>query len=648
MMRKNVLGKIASVTIILIFIGTSIVPIIQGITEKKDMSDQLDTSSTDWWPMFHHDLTHSGYSTSYGPESNTILWTFQTETLILASPTVVDGKVFIGSGNKYYCLDADTGEKLWELPSIGWSDGNPSYEDGKLYLLSRDQYGENKIFCVNAENGEYIWNFTDCYWPFNPVVFNGCVFFGALDGFVRCLNAENGNLLWSFSTNSVGTSNAPAISEGKVLIGAENGKMYCLNASNGDELWNFSTNGKIMECASIADRKVYFGSVDWNVYCLNIEDGQLFWTYTTSYYVDSTPAIAYGKVYIGSRDQTLYCLDADTGAGVWSYTANGQVDSSPAVADGKVYFGSDDSMVYCLDAQTGVKQWEYPTGSFVMSSPAIARGKLYIGSYDTNVYCFGGSLVADFTWSPPSPAHGQVITFDASASHDPNENNITLYEWDWDNNGVYEESSTTPVTTHQWADPGSYPVTLQVTNTIDQTATVTKTVSIGNQPPDKPIITGPTWGVTEENYTFTLNISDPDGDTLYCLLNFGDSNQSDWIGPFSSGATITVSHAWTLNGSYDITAILKDSYDQYSDWAHHPFNVYTMKKAFLFGKITNLTSQENLTSFDAVRTHLILFAPFSSTTYISGETLTILSKYFGKLIITNRAIYLIAFCTIVL
>jgi outer membrane protein assembly factor BamB len=475
---KNIwLMKGFVVGIILLFVGTSLQPIIRGDSGLKDASKQSRDSSTDWWPMFHHDLTHSGYSTSLAPSTSHVVWVYHTDILILSSPVVAEEKVYIGSNHTYYCLNAKTGEKIWECITDGWAEGNPAVENGKIYLVSRNQEGENKIFCLHADTGQYIWNYTDCYWPFNPIVYDGMIYFGSLDGYVRCLNALDGTFIWSFSTDSVGISNSPAISDGKVYFGAGNGRMYCLNASYGEEIWNYTTNAKIMECASVSDGKVYFGSCDYKIYCLNAETGQSIWNYTTSYYVDSTPAIAYGKIFIGSRDCNLYCLDAGTGEYLWSYTADDEVDSSPAVADGKVYVGSDDGRMYCFNAETGTKIWDYMTGSFVMSSPAIANGKVYIGSYDNNLYCFGSEPVADFSWTPQNPSQNQQIIFDASASYDP-DGTITMYEWDWDNDGVYDEAQSSPTTTHAWANIGSYPVTLRVTDDDTATATITKTVDV--------------------------------------------------------------------------------------------------------------------------------------------------------------------------
>lgn len=85
--------------------------------------------------------------------------------------------------------------------------------------------------------------------------------------------------------------------------------------------------------------------------------------------------------------------------------------------------------------------------------------------------------VADFFWTPQNPSQNQPITFDASASQDP-DGTIISYEWDWDNDGIYDETQSSPTTTHIWTIAGSYPVTVRVTDDDDASSTVIKTVIV--------------------------------------------------------------------------------------------------------------------------------------------------------------------------
>jgi PKD repeat protein len=178
--------------------------------------------------------------------------------------------------------------------------------------------------------------------------------------------------------------------------------------------------------------------------------------------------------------------------------------------------------------------------------------------------------VADFTWTPPSPSAGESVLFDASASSDP-DGYITLYEWDWDHDGVYDESHTTPTTTHVWTTPGSYSVSLRVTDNATDTTVKTKTISIVNHAPPVPTITGPTNGAINQEYEFSIGpVVDPEGDSFYCQWGWGDGNISEWEGPYLSGEIANASHSWTTTGVYELRARLKDEYDAESNWSE-PF-----------------------------------------------------------------------------
>jgi len=99
-----------------------------------------------------------------------------------------------------------------------------------------------------------------------------------------------------------------------------------------------------------------------------------------------------------------------------------------------------------------------------------------------SAYVFGKENeppVADFTWTPPNPTSYHQTTFNASASYDT-DGTITSYEWDWNNDGVYEETHSTPLTTHVWTSAGSYPVTLRVTDDGGVASTIIKIVNVSS------------------------------------------------------------------------------------------------------------------------------------------------------------------------
>lgn len=374
-----------------------------------------------WWPMFHHDPKKTGFSTSTAPNTNQTKWiTHIGGDFLESSPAVQNDKVYIGSKlNKLHCVDAETGDYLWNyttLGRIGYS--SPAVYDNKVYIGSAELPWNGTLYCVNADNGTEIWNYTtDASIYSSPTVNNGYVYIGSHDRNVYCFDADptddgidegisdNGapyDLVWKYATKERVTS-SPAVYDNKVYVGSIDGKLYCLNAENGQYQWNYTTQGAISYSSTGINGRLYFGSWDHNVYCINATDGELIWIFTTCEKVLSSPAVAYGNIYVGSYDNKTYCLPQidengdkviDSSEEIWNYTTGKRVFASPAVADDKVYIGSRDGVFYCLNAYTGDPIWNYTTtGAYpfdgIGSSPAIADGKVFMASTDGYLYAFG-------------------------------------------------------------------------------------------------------------------------------------------------------------------------------------------------------------------------------------------------------------------
>jgi hypothetical protein len=80
-----------------------------------------------------------------------------------------------------------------------------------------------------------------------------------------------------------------------------------------------------------------------------------------------------------------------------------------------------------------------------------------------------------------------------------------------------------------------------------------------NSAPAKPNPpSGPTSGVVNVDYTYTGSTTDPDGDDIYYLFDWGDGTTSDWLGPYPSGGMVEASHAWSFGGTYQVRLKAKD------------------------------------------------------------------------------------------
>ena len=122
--------------------------------------------------------------------------------------------------------------------------------------------------------------------------------------------------------------------------------------------------------------------------------------------------------------------------------------------------------------------------------------------------------VAAATATPASGAVPLAVTFDGSGSHaDPRAGNtIATYEWDFNNDGVYDATGVTA--THTFTASGNYPVTLRVADSNGLTDTTSVTVTVG---PPVPAIDTPasslTWKVGD-TITFSGHATDGGGHAI--------------------------------------------------------------------------------------------------------------------------------------
>jgi len=168
---------------------------------------------------------------------------------------------------------------------------------------------------------------------------------------------------------------------------------------------------------------------------------------------------------------------------------------------------------------------------------------------------------ASYTANPNPATTGQNINFDASTSSDT-DGFITTYEWDWDNNGIYDDTGLRQI--HSWPTHGNYPVTLRVTDDDGVTDTDTQTITInplGNVPPNKPILVSPGNGNTlgSEN-TATLSVTATDLNGGQINVSFYGNGNFLYNETKASGSTF--SFTWnSLNAGtrYNWYAVANDS-----------------------------------------------------------------------------------------
>ena len=190
---------------------------------------------------------------------------------------------------------------------------------------------------------------------------------------------------------------------------------------------------------------------------------------------------------------------------------------------------------------------QYPNGGTFDVTLTVTDDKGLTGSVTKTITVEGPPNeppVVDFTWSPSAPDVGEEVTFTPTVT-DPD----TPFTYAWDFGDGTTSQSESPK--HSFAEKKAYTVTLTVTDSRGGSTTVTKTLSVGNEPPVASFTVSDATPVVGETVQFTDTSSDPDGDDITAWQwDFGDETTADEQNP---------THAYTVAGTYTVSLVVTDA-----------------------------------------------------------------------------------------
>ena len=559
-MEKTELRKGIIIGAILLFIGTSIVPSINGNVEQQNPAETILNSEINQmniisletgrnnqhgWLTYQHDNTRNGVTDAVGAPYN---WEEK--------------------------LTYDIGERVLS-PVVGDLDGDGNMEA----VFSSDVVSPNQpVYAVDLKTGDLKWSFmagsavwsTPTLADLNDdekldVVFGT----GSNDGHIRALY-HDGTLMWDYftgdSSNSIdgpsGVADVDGDGKPEVLVGGS--CYYCptcdtffvLNGEDGSLLWGVNI-GSTLNAPAIGE-------------------------------FDGDPGV---ELVMGGYDGYVRVFDGENGNEIWAIQpdASGWIESTPAIVDYgsdgvddiAVFSGND---IYLLDGSNGNTIWSYPTaGSGLFGGisagdidedeePEILAYPYYTGLvYALNL---DGTLKwtrdvgSDYTYASPAPAIAD-IDGDSYFEVIVQARSGTIYALNGDT-GVVENSFTLgdySISSPAIADSDGDGIADIITGCDDGNLYV-----IGNpwanNPPNAPDIAGPASGKAGTEYDYTFISTDPNGNQVYYYIEWGDDATEEWIGPYESGEEIIKSHTWDEQGAYTIRAKTKDIYDAESEWSY--------------------------------------------------------------------------------
>ncbi|MGI9458021.1 MAG: PQQ-binding-like beta-propeller repeat protein [Aeoliella sp.] len=384
-----------------------------------------------------------------GGEGSNVIWKSE-ELGGRSTPIVMDGKLYTLvrhepatelEGEKVICVDAATGNKLWEyafnvylsdVPDtrVGWSSVVGDPETGRVYAQGVCGY----FCCLEGDTGNVVWerslheeygllstyggrtNFPLIY---KDTVITSAVVIGWGDtpqwGLLAkpahrflAFDKATGELRWLKGTRLIPhdtTYSTPTFTKlngvDALVFGSGDGDVWALQAGTGLPIWNYPLSRRGLNVSPVVtpDGMVYTGHSEENtvgntmgaVVAINDLTGEQEWKNYEIMAGKSSPMVIGDRLYIIDDRAKLFIFDLKTGK-QFAKKALGTVQrSSPLYADGKIYTCSNNGRWNTLEpTDSGVKVLHKMRINHQSSdgSPIVAQGRVYVPMSEA-LYCIG-------------------------------------------------------------------------------------------------------------------------------------------------------------------------------------------------------------------------------------------------------------------
>lgn len=320
----------------------------------------------------------------------------QSSTAVSAG-TVIEAKqndwpLFRGDARAVGVASSSLPEKLellWKFPvENGAFESTPVVVDGVVYIGDLD----GSFYALDLKTGEKKWTFRN---PTELVGFNaaaavrdGLVYIGDMDGTFFCLAADKGEMKWAVKTEGEISAGANFYKD-NVLVGSQDSTLYCLDAKTSERRWAYSIDNQIRCFPTIIENRCFIAGCDGKLHIVNCDDGTPLGSVPIDSPTGSTPAADEKHIYFGTNGGQFFCVDWRESKEVWRWQAQSRpfpINSSAALTPNAVIFGSQDKRVHALDPTTEEPLWSFATKGSVDGSPVVVGNRVFVGSADGRIY----------------------------------------------------------------------------------------------------------------------------------------------------------------------------------------------------------------------------------------------------------------------
>ncbi|RJQ41636.1 MAG: hypothetical protein C4545_06375 [Anaerolineaceae bacterium] len=282
------------------------------------------------------DYAHNLYAVN--TNNGSLNWKFDgAESRYVASAFYKNGYTYAPNADKkLYVLDQN-GTLQWVFQTDGPNWSKPVADEQYVYLASMDHhmYALNLNYQVSDliadEDGtknlveKPVWK-TDLGTAIvsDPLLADGFLYVGTIDGKMFKVDASNGNIIWSFEgeTKIKSIWTKPVILDDVLFFATEDGYIFALNTETGESVWDspMATSSQIVAGGVILNNTVGFGTIDGNFVIVD-KDQVTSPSLSREGSIYTTPTFKNGKLYLMmvSGEKLIYALD-ENGREFWSFS----------------------------------------------------------------------------------------------------------------------------------------------------------------------------------------------------------------------------------------------------------------------------------------------------------------------------------------
>lgn len=188
----------------------------------------------------------------------------------------------------------------------------------------------------------------------------------------------------------------PVVANGKVFIGDLEGKIYGLSLDDGGTLWTGENPGGTCASLAVAGEVVVATAIPGGITGYDITTGGQRWHIDTPKAMTGAPLVLGRRVFAAGHDGRVYAVDAPSGKLEWISDSLG----APVVGDlcgdaDAVFVGAENLFFHKLDAATGQRraQTRLNGQSFRLLHPVVYRGLLFVQTVQP--ICVGSEYVME-------------------------------------------------------------------------------------------------------------------------------------------------------------------------------------------------------------------------------------------------------------